>query len=62
AEPALLAPRPAPVVPPPVQQRAPEAHPAEVQRSAPSEGRMNRPEAPRGRGEERREDKAEKQK
>ena len=29
---------------------------------ADGEGRMNRPEAPRGRGDERREDKAEKQK
>ena len=60
---AAAVPRPAPVAPqaaPPAAQRAPEARPPEVQRP-PGEGRMNRPEAPRGRGEERREDKAEKQ-
>ena len=54
---AAVAPPPAP---PPVVQRA-EARPPEAQRP-PGEGRMNRPEAPHGRGEERREDKAEKQK
>jgi len=48
-------------VPPAVVPRAPEARPAEAQRP-PGEGKMNRPEAPRGRGDERREDKAEKQK
>ena len=55
--PAAAAPAPAPAVAP----RPAEARPPEAQRPA-GEGKMNRPEAPRGRGEERREDKAEKQK
>ena len=64
-EAAVGVPRPAAAAPPTaapaVVQRAPEARPPEAQRP-PGEAKMNRPEAPRGRGEERREEKAEKQK
>ena len=67
AEAAAVAPRPAaavapPAAPPAVVQRAPEARPPEAQRPPGGDGKMNRPEAPRGRGEERPQDKAEKQK
>ena len=62
---AAVVPRPAaaaaPAAPPAVVPRAPEARPPEAPRP-PAEGKMNRPEAPRGRGEEHRDEKAEKQK
>ena len=67
AEAAAVAPRPAaavapPAAPPAAVQRAPEARPPEAQRPPGGDGKMNRPEAPRGRGDERPQDKAEKQK
>ena len=67
AEAAAVAPRPAaavapPAAPPAAVQRAPEARPPEAQRPPGGDAKMNRPEAPRGRGDERPQDKAEKQK
>jgi hypothetical protein len=60
-----VAPRPAaaapPAAPPAVAPRAPEARPPEAPHPL-GEAKMNRPEAPRGRGEEHRDEKAEKQK